>query len=434
MPDQNNPTQNPNPVTPPADAPIAPPVPPIISPQTDLPPLSPDFQKLPEDGTSAAPPANGGDGSAAPPDISSVIPKAKKKFGGGKIIATILGLIVLVGGVGAGIVLTQQQQLFQQKASDNTCSNPNPSCKCSPADESHCQGTFFTKGCTETTDGSACDITCAGVKSCSDDNGADKCDNSSAAACKGVDVGYVVDSNWTGECPGGKPTCSNGIQLVCKISSGTSCNANCKCNAAPPSPSSTPLVEDGCIFDNFETKCSNGQMCDVPKGEYGFAESKCSGVNAPDTGDKCSTYGSQYYCIPGGYCIRNSTCQPNDVAVKNCHEDSSCSPTNPPSGSPTAPSCIAVKAYDSAWAALTNTQLSALTTGDLVNFCVSGNASGTFDKAQFMINTTLGPETTTKRPSSKDFCQSYTILSTDTTVNVKAKIHSTTGVWVGESI
>jgi hypothetical protein len=73
-----------------------------------------------------------------------------------------------------------------------------------------------------------------------------------------------------------------------------------------------------------------------------------------------------------------------------------------------------------------------------VNFCVSGSATtGTFDKAQFEINATLEPETTTRRispESPNDFCQSYTILSTDTTVVVRAKIHNTILGWFGESI
>src|SRR4030043_1053346 len=123
MPNQSDPTQNPNLAGPPVVQPVgqaaAPPVPPIIFPQSDLPPLSPEFQNIPETKPVDNPPGNGGTGSSAPPDISSVTPKAKKKFGGGKIIATILGLVVLVGGGGAGIILTQQPQLFKQKAATN---------------------------------------------------------------------------------------------------------------------------------------------------------------------------------------------------------------------------------------------------------------------------------------------------------------------------
>jgi hypothetical protein len=51
-----------------------------------------------------------------------------------------------------------------------------------------------------------------------------------------------------------------------------------------------------------------------------------------------------------------------------------------------------------------------------------------------MINTFLEQETVTKRPGTSDFCQSVTILSTDTTVSIRAKIHHSSGVWVGEDI
>lgn len=118
---------------------------PTIPSFNDAPPLPPDFQNVPSDPlavssdnnkTPLVPPVVlpttpeptlptpsdsssplGGSGSAAPSDLPPVITPPKKKFGGGRVIATILGLFLLVGGIGAGIVLTSQQQLFEQKAS-----------------------------------------------------------------------------------------------------------------------------------------------------------------------------------------------------------------------------------------------------------------------------------------------------------------------------
>jgi uncharacterized protein HemX len=43
----------------------------------------------------------------------------KKKFGTGKIIATILGLFLLIGGIGGGVLLTQQNQNVSEKAAFN---------------------------------------------------------------------------------------------------------------------------------------------------------------------------------------------------------------------------------------------------------------------------------------------------------------------------
>lgn len=99
--------------------------PPVIFPQSDLPPFPPVFQDLPENDKTTGqlvdqptmPPAVNGDNTLdTQPDISSINPKPKKRFGKGKIIATILGIVVLVGGVGAGVLMTQQQQIFQPQA------------------------------------------------------------------------------------------------------------------------------------------------------------------------------------------------------------------------------------------------------------------------------------------------------------------------------
>ncbi len=62
-------------------------------------------------------------GSAAPADdvlmpLTVAASQPRKKFAGGKIIATILGLFLLVGGVGAGVYLTGQNQNPQEKADD----------------------------------------------------------------------------------------------------------------------------------------------------------------------------------------------------------------------------------------------------------------------------------------------------------------------------
>jgi hypothetical protein len=51
-----------------------------------------------------------------------------------------------------------------------------------------------------------------------------------------------------------------------------------------------------------------------------------------------------------------------------------------------------------------------------------------------MINGTLEPETKSVRSGSTDFCQTYTISSTDITVSVKAKIHYSGQGWFGEDM
>ena len=51
-----------------------------------------------------------------------------KKFAGGRIIAAFLGMLLLVGGIGAGIVLVQNPQLLGQKAYDAK-PTPIPYCR-----------------------------------------------------------------------------------------------------------------------------------------------------------------------------------------------------------------------------------------------------------------------------------------------------------------
>lgn len=58
-------------------------------------------------------------GSAAPSDFPDTTPAPKKKFGRGKVIATILGLLLLVGGVGAGVFVTQTNQDIRERAASD---------------------------------------------------------------------------------------------------------------------------------------------------------------------------------------------------------------------------------------------------------------------------------------------------------------------------
>lgn len=118
MPNQSDPTQPLNP---------APPVIPDFQ-ATDIPPLPPSevaseaLHGAPLDARAIQPGqlANNDSGSAAPPDAPPIITSTpKKKFGGGKIIATILGFLILIGGVAGGVVLTRQNQNIKEKAASD---------------------------------------------------------------------------------------------------------------------------------------------------------------------------------------------------------------------------------------------------------------------------------------------------------------------------
>ncbi len=84
--------------------------------QTDLPPMPTELQ-------------NGGNVSSVVASPNTIIAKPRGKFGKKKkIIAAILGVIVIVGGIGAGIILTQQPQILEEEACDCT-----PKCQTTPA-------------------------------------------------------------------------------------------------------------------------------------------------------------------------------------------------------------------------------------------------------------------------------------------------------------
>lgn len=317
---------------------------PIIPPVNDTPPLPPDFQSV-SDATSNQQPevsalpntsdvnnsastttqANDLSGSAAPSDLPPVVTPPKKKFGGGRVIATILGLFLLVGGIGAGIILTSQQQLFEQKASGTNY--------CTPTDAIN---------------------------------------------------GYCTPQN-----PGDRGCLDSGCNsgYICHCQGGQGCNYGV------------------CVPDsNFHTACE------------GDGREVCSNSNEPGAVTCCAAgyvCGGSGGCVPGG------------------NPPGSNPPSNPPgSNPPPSASCQSIKAYSSTWTLLSAANLSTLSRGTSINFCVTGTTtSGSFDKGRFTINGAAAVETTTKRPNSNDYCLSYTIPATGSTFNVTADIHHVTLGW-----
>jgi len=62
------------------------------------------------------------DTSFGPPEVTTVVtsPHAPQKYGGKKILATIFGVLLIVGGVAAGVLLTQRQQNISERAQTAT--------------------------------------------------------------------------------------------------------------------------------------------------------------------------------------------------------------------------------------------------------------------------------------------------------------------------
>lgn len=409
MPNQNQPDPNQNP-----QQNIGGDVP--FSPQADLPPLPPEFQNIQNeagDKKQASPaeaPTN--EGSAAPPtpEISNIVPSPKKKFGTGKIIATILSILLVVGGVGAGTYLVGQKQIFQQKAAGEMCSSDSRTA-------SVCQGK------------SVGDIAQSCWKGFGDTDPSNdtslKCESSGIVGNDGKPLCAAIERSTSGACGGG----DSGGSSTSWPSNGASCQ----------STGGNPGTIGGCVTyfcpNGCGGKCGEGDP-GVYIERYGTCgEAEAALGNYCGQVDTVDTNGS--YCIP-------TTGKDSKIQCTSCTNPPPRTETTPtptpipprpiltPTPTPVAaaPYCGAVLAYDSSWGALSSAQLSALKEGDSVNFCVSGNTtSGTFDMARFTINGTQMPDTTTKRPNSVDFCQSYTIPGGKTTFTVSAKIHHSTLGW-----
>ncbi|MDP3918199.1 MAG: hypothetical protein Q8Q30_03435, partial [Candidatus Woesebacteria bacterium] len=184
----------------------------------------------------------------------------------------------------------------------------------------------------------------------------------------------------------------------------------------------------GCRNDG---DCDNGQTCNK--------QQRCVGGDNTPVGPGCGG-GSGDGCEGASV---GESCGGEKVCKKR--ENGSCScvgsdpipvpvpaPTVPPTKPPIKPvaSCQNIKAYSPTWELLTNTQLSTLTAGSKVNFCVTGTTSvEVFDKARFTINNVVQNETTSIRPGTTDFCQGYAIPATIKTFNITAQIHHVTLGW-----
>lgn len=374
--------------------------PPVISPTADLPPLPPDFQSMGSSAPSSTEkpkdqPADKPSGSSAPPDLAPVVSSTpKKKFGGGRIIATILGVVFLVGGVFAGYATIRDPLIFQELAAGKKSWRDIGS----PRAGRHAGKIAFEEA------------------------------QRNAAAAEAAQTsrntgGYTsfipTGVNTSGPPPQGTyPVYQNGA------SSGTVIGYR--------------YIDAPGVYAGAIDRAMHGSVVDSELLQFTYNMSPQDITDAQTNIDNGLTWvppgvgGIPYWhwtaCIDTG--TNGIGCSTGGAETTNTQTEG----TPVPTPTPGFPECLNVKAYSSTWTPLADADLSTLTPGTNVNFCVSGTlTTGTFDQADFKINSAVKPVTTTKRPGSGDFCQSYTILSTDTTIDVSAKIHNTISGWVGES-
>lgn len=197
-------------------------------PPSDIPPATPPQDTtapFPLDVQAPAPIIEPGQdsGSAAPiPGEPPEMPK--KKFGKGKIIATILGILVLVGGVGTGLFLVGQKQIFQPKAGPYT---------------SYCNNLNKTSGC--------CYYSCSQKINCSNGN---------------LEMGYCGTNcgQGTGNCGGGTQCTGNGYACTAasQCCSGH-CNGICYTPVATSTTTATATATASCFADG--TNCDVDSEC-----------------------------------------------------------------------------------------------------------------------------------------------------------------------------
>jgi len=443
----NNQNTNPNPSLPPTSAPS-------ISTQSDVPPM-PDYMNV---GATTANPAN------VTPPSNPTVSGPRKKFGGGKIIATILGLVVLLGGVGAGIFLTGQNQNINEKASVSNYTCPLTSGQSCSEDQCSTIGMVSGSGSCPSTLPYCCKPASSGVcqpgqedtATCftSDNRSGTKtrtCTENHTWGAYGSCVANFVctpGEHDTGTCftsdnrSGTRTrTCNSdgqgyGPWSVCTANFSACTNLGTGQHFGNGTINLTQSMIDSCV----KMSCSGGTP-------YLYANRyHCSGINLTECNSDGINVSSSYNLTsPGTISIGSVSCGTDqlDIGCKNSNDtygsvastikggSSVCgNPTNPPSG--TTASCTNIKAYDPSWTLIPNTSLSSLAVGSVVNFCVVGTTTGgSFDKARFTINGVLQAETTTQRPGSQDFCQSYTIPAGTTAFDVTAQLHHTTLEWIG---
>lgn len=333
-------------------------------------------------------------------DIPPVITTGEKPKGkvGKKVIATILGILLLVGGVGAGVILVQRQQDIREKA------------------------TLFAD-CERDTD-------CGSYYVCRDGN----CVMPGEPTCEG-EGGVCINT----------PNCFNIGRVL--VNRGSGCGLDLCCSQAQTTPTSIPTSgpeHPNCNTNKslyFPSNCSERlvkdhiirEFCDGDGDKYWCKEWQLD-YGVPCWCDRPSGYpnvGKDYWLKPA----------PGETKLEcGITPDSRCitgpTPTSTPKGPTPTPtptpgvglraSCLLIRVFDTGWNEITG-QLSNLKAGDKVRFTVSGTtSSGSIDKARFRINSpTWRTVVVAKKPGTNDFYDEYTIPEGVTSFTINAQLHHT---------
>lgn len=474
MPDEDKTTNTNQPVTEevPTVGPTTTPAPPVpdTSGQTIDAPAPPPMQdgafpppppiveeKKPEETSAPASETKTDESSQTIPDIPPVISTSDtggKKRVSKKMIATILGVLVLVGGIGAGVILVQNQQDIREKAAyvngggggGNACTSAGGACYSSP--------------------------NCRRVGK-STVNGGDGCGGSSEICCSGgrrstptptrkptpstpKPTAKPANCEQAGGACYSAPSCLKvGKQIV---NGGSGCDSVSEiCCGGTTSTTTTPTTST-CSSSSKVTATNDGggnsaSTFTVTQAQVNACQNACSSAWINVYRYECNNTNVAQGCNDNGYRLKSHASAGDSFSIGNveCGSvqiDSGCfdgsrsygslafasSVGSAPCSSSAAPepgltsSCLNIKTFDAEWNAITD--LSSLVAGDVVRFTVAGSASsGIIDKAKFTINGTLGAEITEKRPGTNEFFTEYTIPEGLSSFTINAEIHHTTIGW-----
>lgn len=255
------------------------------------------------------------------------------------------------------------------------------------------------------------------------------------------------------------------IDLGCKDANGTYGNvdylsyaAATSCGTGATNPPAGGCTEGSCTLNVADCgsvgkvagsgSCQGGICCKTidyvaecpwtPNSPQG-----CVGDGIFNPQGQCSGNGAS--CIYDSHCPSGQTCQnwtpccdgltwgPNGVCGCAATSLPSATPTATPTNTPTdllSAQCLNIKMFDNEWASLSVTDLATKRAGDIIRFTVAGSAtSGTFSKARFTINGTIGPEVTQKRPGTEEYYYEFTIPSGVTTFTVKGEVYHSALGW-----
>lgn len=403
------------PITP--DGSIAPP-PPIVE------KVEPPSQTAPT--TEGSPPAtpteqNGGDINLPP--VVDASAKDKKKGPGKRIIATILGILVLIGGVGAGVILVQRQQDIRERAAviSDTCADLGGTCV--PSSYSCTGGTMETADCNISQHNKTC-----GFGSCS------------APTPKPTTPQPPPQPECTddGDCPMGK-ICQNN---QCQTTSPTPPPAQCIDPTTSSARGAACQNTSGTFTGNCVViYCPNGLGADGKCNlndtgawqKFGSCSSLWNSLGEGQCGQVDTVNESNVYCNAEGVCeskiVNRTDCSKTPTKPSPSTPTPTPQPPTEPPSEPVTAACHEIKVYDTNWNQITD--LSTLKAGDTIRFTVSGQTtSGTIDMARFRVNSPAWRAAVTqKRPGTQEFYDEYTIPEGVTSFTVNAQLHHTSLGW-----